>query len=361
MANGTFTDISLVTIQQSINDVLGNPNSVSRHNLLYTPVIGKAMMENRRNTIAALEDKGKEFSVDVVWVAEDGTETAGSPDVTDCSPDGEELGGYKQNYTMALTDGAEMTLKINTADYRNKFVSADEARAVALLQIDKRIAEKFNKYCYDFLVANIGTSVYSPETLGSVTNNSSGIEVPYANYTGDKLIPEMVVANEVNKLGGSFFIGGPLFHIEWQNATKNSANAEGKGTAARWADLSWYFDNQKMAGVSGSPVFQVSPLSYMIAMKNRHEAAPREIKGSDQFNIVYSFESNFIPGMMIDIQESHACSGSDYLHPVITLTGRVYYKGYLNPKGIQGAISGVQPAETANSGIVKWFRGAQAS
>ena len=74
MANGDFSDIDLVSIQMSINDVLGNPNSVTRHNLNYNPAIAKAMLENHRNTISKLEDKNKEFTVQVVWLQEsDGT------------------------------------------------------------------------------------------------------------------------------------------------------------------------------------------------------------------------------------------------------------------------------------------------
>ena len=142
---------------------------------------------------------------------------------------------------------------------------------------------------------------------------------------------------------------------------KDAANDNGKGTGARWNELNWYFDNRKMAALSGKPIFQVSPLAYAAAIKNRHDAAPKEIKGKDQYAVVYTLANPYLPGVSVDIYESHQCSGSDRLHPVITWTFTLHYKHFLNPKGVQAAISGIQPAETANSGILKWFQGAQAS
>lgn len=344
MANGTFTDAALLNLQRDINTVLGDDNSVTRHDLGYKPNTGLALLNNQTNIIQEVKESGKDYTVDIIWLQEDGTAAVTNPDITVCEPTGEQLGAYKESKTILSTDGAEVTLEHDFGIMKGLYASDEEARKIIILKGMKILSKKFNDDCYSFLGANIGTSQYAPETFTPSANNGSGIQIGASDFTGDIIIPELANSAMVNRLGNYFLIGGAFWAAKYDYAVTKGADDNGRGSSSFFNRERWNFDVEKFAADAKRPLYQVSPKAYMSIIKNRHAPGVRALPDDKS---AYMLPNPYLPGTFVDVLEQRTCSATDASEVRIAWTFRVNYKNFLNPKSV---ITG----EATNTGIIKF-------
>lgn len=306
-----------------------------------------AVKANSTATFRELENPEKENQVIVNFI--NPCAVAVEDCESNCDLTEPELETAGKTYTLDLCK--KTGFSVDAEKLRTNTYSVEEVAARGLAQAIKVLDEWWAQQVLVKLKAFAGINV-SPEPFTYAAGTTT---VPAANYNVS-LIPEIMYDAMMNKLGNAFYIDNGGLWVPYTNAQLNAGNLDGKGDAARIAQLRMYFDpfNFGPAGLT-EDTFAVSSSAIAFTTKTRNPDTPQVIGGSVQ-QTRYTVPSSVIPGVKYDVYYTLKCTTvSGKAH--IVHSWRVETNGgiFLNPEGCPVVIGGNTYTPT---GVLSYTKGA---
>jgi hypothetical protein len=306
-----------------------------------------AVKRNSSATFRELEDSDKENTVIVTFINPCAVAVADC--TTDCTIAGNELESGSKTYTLDLCK--EVVFTVDAEKTRTNAYSVEELSARGLAAAVKALDEWWAQQILIKLHAFEGINVDpAPYTYAAGTTT-----IPNASYNLS-VIPNIMYDAMVNKLNSPYYINNGDLWVAWTNAQLNAANLDGKGDAARAAQLNMYFDpfNFSASGTTES-IFAVSSSAVAFVTKTRYSSTPVLVGGSVQ-QTRYTVPSSVIPGVAYDVIYTLACTSVGAVAHV-KHSWKVKTQGgiFLNPEGCPVTISAVTYNPT---GVLSYTHGA---
>lgn len=306
-----------------------------------------AIKENSTARFRELENPEKENQVVVNFinpcavVAEDCE--------SNCDLTQDELESGAKTYTLDLCKKSGFS--VNAEKLRTNTYTVEEVAARGLAQAIKVLDEWWAQQNLVKVNAFAGINV-SPEPYTYAAGTTT---IPAANYNVSA-IPEIMYDAMINKLGNAFYIDNGGLWVPWTNAQLNAGNLDGKGDAARIAQLKMYFDpfNFGPAGLTAD-TFAISSSAIAFVTKTRNPDIPTVIGGQVQ-QTRYTVPSSVIPGVKYDVYYTLKCTTVNGKANIVH-SWRVETNGgiFLNPEGCTVTISSVNYNPT---GVLSYTKGA---
>lgn len=306
-----------------------------------------AVKANSSATFRELENPEKENTVVVNFINPCAIVAEDCESNCDLTQDELESGGKTYVLNLCKKSG----FSVNAEKLRTNTYSVEEVAARGLAQSVKVLDEWWSQQILASLHSFAGINVSPlPGTYAAGTTT-----IPAVNYNVG-LIPEIMYDAMLNKMGNAFYINNGDLWVPYTNAQLNAGNLDGKGDAARIAQLKMYFDpfNFGPAGITEN-IFAVADSAVAFVTKTRNSDSPTVIGGSVQ-QTRYTVPSSVIPGVKYDVYYTLKC---------ITVSGkaqivhswRVETIGgiFLNPEGCPVTVSAVVYNPT---GVLSYTKGA---
>lgn len=286
-----------------------------------------ALKQNQTATFRELENPEKDNQVVINFINPCAVEVEDCESNCDLTEPELEVGG--KTYTLDLCK--KTGFSINAEKLRTNTYNSEEVAAKGLARSIQKLDEWWAQQVLVKLKAFAGINV-SPEPFTYAAGTTT---VPAADYNVS-LIPEIMFDAMMNKLGSAFYIDNGGLWVPWTNAQLNAGNLDGKGDAARIAQLKMYFDpfNFAAAGITDD-TFAVANGAVAFVTKNRHTPNPEVIGGSVQ-QTRYTVPSSVIPGVNYDVYYTLKCITNGTTGKAeIVHSWRVETNGgiFLNPEG----------------------------
>lgn len=345
MAAGDFSPSALLSIKLKAEQMW--TDSRLAQDFKANAAAAVAVKANSTATFRELENPEKDNTVIVNFinpcaiVAEDCE--------SNCDLTEPELETAGKTYTLDLCK--KTGFSVNAEKLRTNTYSVEEVAARGLAQAIKTLDEWWSQQVLVKLKAFAGINV-SPEPFTYAAGTTT---VPAANYNVS-LIPEIMYDAMMNKLGNAFYIDNGGLWVPYTNAQLNAGNLDGKGDAARIAQLRMYFDpfNFGPAGLT-EDTFAVSSSAVAFTTKTRNPDTPEVIGGQVQ-QTRYTVPSSVIPGVKYDVYYTLKCTTVNG-KANITHSWRIETNGgiFLNPEGCPVVIGGNTYTPT---GVLSYTKGA---
>jgi len=345
MAAGDFSPSALLSIKLKAEQMW--TDSRLAQDFKANAAAAVAVKANSTATFRELENPEKENQVIVNFI--NPCAVAVEDCESNCDLTEPELETAGKTYTLDLCK--KTGFSVDAEKLRTNTYSVEEVAARGLAQAIKVLDEWWAQQVLVKLKAFAGINV-SPEPFTYAAGTTT---VPAANYNVS-LIPEIMYDAMMNKLGNAFYIDNGGLWVPYTNAQLNAGNLDGKGDAARIAQLRMYFDpfNFGPAGLT-EDTFAVSSSAIAFTTKTRNPDTPQVIGGSVQ-QTRYTVPSSVIPGVKYDVYYTLKCTTvSGKAH--IVHSWRVETNGgiFLNPEGCPVVIGGNTYTPT---GVLSYTKGA---
>ena len=346
MAAGDFSASALIQIKLKAEQMWTDSRMMADKKANATAAV--AVKTNSTARFQILTDPDKENTAKVTFI----NPCAVTPQdcTTDCDIDGNELETGGKDYALDLCK--EVPFSVNAEKLRTNTYTVEEVAAEGLAAAIKELDEWWAQQVLVKLKAFSGINVDPlPWTYAAGTTT-----IPLAQYNVDA-IPEIMNDAILNKMSSNaYYINNGDLWVAWLKAQLNAGNAEGKGDAAKIAQLRMYFDqfNFGPAGITES-IFAVSPSAIAFVTKTRHSDSPQVVGGLIQ-QTRYTVPSSVIPGVKYDVFYSLKCktvNGQENLYH----SWKVKTRGgiFLNPEGCPVVVGGNTYTPT---GVLSYTKGA---
>jgi hypothetical protein len=345
MAAGDFSASALLAIKLKAEEMWADSRLAADFKANAAAAV--AVKQNSTARFRMLEDRDKDNQVEVTFlnpcavVAEDCE--------SDCDLTEPELESGKKTYTLSLCK--KTGFSVDQEKTRTNSYSVEEEAARGLAQAVKVLDEWWAQQVLVKLKSFSGINV-APEPYTWAAGTTT---VPSANYNVS-LIPELMYDSMLNKMSNVYYVDNGGLWVPWTNAQLNAGNLDGKGDAARIAQLKMYFDpfNFAPAGLT-EDTFAVSANAVAFITKNRHSDTPEVIGGLVQ-QTRYTIPSSVIPGIKYDVFYTIKCftvGGKEAIRHIWRV--RTIGDVFLNPEGCPVTISAVTYNPT---GVLSYSKGA---
>lgn len=345
MAAGDFSPSALLSIKLKAEQMW--TDSRLAQDFKANAAAAVAVKANSTATFRELENPEKENQIVVNFINPCAVTAEDCESNCDLTEPELETGG--KTYTLDLCK--KTGFSVNAEKLRTNSYSVQEVAARGLAQAIKVLDEWWSQQVLVKLKAFAGINV-SPEPFTYAAGTTT---VPAANYNVS-LIPEIMMDAMMNKLGNAFYIDNGGLWVPYTNAQLNAGNLDGKGDAARIAQLRMYFDpfNFGPAGLT-EDTFAVSTSAVAFVTKTRNPDTPEVIGGQVQ-QTRYTVPSSVIPGVKYDVYYTLKCTTVNG-KANITHSWRVETNGgiFLNPEGCPVVIGGNTYTPT---GVLSYTKGA---
>lgn len=260
-----------------------------------------AVLQNQTATFEPLLDRNKDNKLAVVFL--DTCDIVDEACVVNCAIDGDPVKSTAVEYTLDLCRKVDFSvdeteLRGNTYDMQQV---AAKAQAKALKALDEYLNTQTLLRLKQFAGVNVAPSPYVFNAANMTT------QVPYAAYQSPKIVTQMLRQAYMNKMGTPYYIDNGSLWDAWQDAKFDSGNGEGKGNAARIAQLAMYFDlfGFAKAGLQ-EDTFMISNGAVAIGTRVTHSDTPVEMLGNVQ-QTWYTVSSPTLPGVKYDVFYTYRC------------------------------------------------------
>lgn len=268
---------------------------------------------------------------------------------SNCDITADELESGGKTYTLDMCKEAKFS--VDAEKLRTNTYSVEEVAARGLAQAIKTLDEWWAQQVLVKLKAFAGINV-SPEPY----TYAAGTTTVPANQYNVSMIPEIMFDAMMNKMGNAFYIDNGGLWVPFTNAQLNAGNLDGKGDAARIAQLRMYFDpfNFGPAGLT-EDTFAVSSSAMAFTTKTRNQDSPQVIGGTVQ-QTRYTVPSSVIPGVKYDVFYALKCVTKNGKEALVH-AWKVQTRGgiFLNPEGCPVTIDNVVYTPT---GVLSYSKGA---
>lgn len=345
MAAGDFSASALLAIKLKAESMWADSRLAQDYKANAQTAV--AVKTNSTARFAMLEDRDKENQVIVNFI--NPCAVAVQDCTTDCTVVGAELESGGKTYTLDMCK--EVTFSVDAEKTRTNTYTVEEEAASGLAFAIKALDEWWAQQNLVKLKAFAGINV-SPEPYTYAAGTTT---VPAAQYNVS-MIAEMMYDAMMNKLGNAYYIDNGGLWVPWTNAQLNAGNLDGKGDAARIAQLRMYFDpfNFGPAGLT-EDTFAVSSSAIAFVTKVRNSDTPVEVGGKVN-QTRYTVPSSVIPGVKYDVYYSLTCTSVGAQEHLVH-TWKVKTRGgiFLNPEGCTVTVSAVNYNPT---GVLSYSKGA---
>jgi hypothetical protein len=324
---GVFTETLLQNVRLMADAIMFN----DRIKLQYSPQaeVLNALPRIQTARITPLENREKDYTVEVEWMNACGMEVTSCTSCTTCDT---ETSTNVQTYSLTQCD--QTCFQVDENVFLTNDFNAAEAIAKGLLRADALLVESIAQYMVAVLNANDGVNVQGTRGIGTVVGNTT--QIAAANWTA-AAIPYVISVGQSNRFTSPVFLSGMNMYEAWLTANLNSGNDNGKGAQAMFNTMPFYFDIVNIDAVN-TPTY----ISYLIstgalafASKAYHTPQMRTMS----WGKTYSMPSRFLPGLMIDVLVKEECTEHNLNKMDFILNTK--YDILVNPTGCDGTNTGI--------------------
>jgi hypothetical protein len=350
MAAGDFSATALQDVYIELDRMFPG-NRTQKENVTEVET-ARAILENQTAQFEILENKIKDYEVQVTWL-----DTCGIT-ARECTPDctitGPELESKKQLYTLDLCQ--EAAFSVDLEKFRTNTLTREDVVPKGIA----RIMEELDKYVAEQAALKLDASAgYNSYVNGYTWDNANKTTVIPATDYNRKIAAYLMLAARRNRITNPYMIDDGNIWQDLQNALIDSGNSDGKGDGIRAQMQRWYYDFVTFlaAGVPEN-TFMVDPNAIGIANKTRWAPTPTSLP--DEVAAM-SVPSRNLPGIEYDLYTQTVCQanadndGSKYVQSF-----KVKFKGgvFVNPNncGLTVDISGT-PTTVYSNGILAFRKG----
>lgn len=351
MAAGDFSATALQDMYIELDRMFPG-NRTQKENVTEVET-ARAILENQTAQFELLENKVKDYDVQVTWV-----DTCGIT-ARECTPDctitGPELESKKQLYALDLCQ--EAAFSVNLEKFRTNQLTREDIVPKGIA----RIMEELDKFIAEQSASKLDASAgYNVFPNGYTWDNANKTTViPAADYNR-KLAVYLALTARRNRMSNPYVIDDGGLWMDLQEALIDAANSDGKGDGIRATMQRYYWDFVNF-GAAGVPenTFMIDPNAIGIAHKVRWNPAPTNLP--DEVAAM-SVPSRNLPGIEYDLFTQTVCEPNETTNESeYRQSFKVKFRGgiFVNPNncGMTVTIGGV-PTTVYSNGILAFRKGA---
>lgn len=294
---GVFSETTLQSVRLMVDEAMLDVNLKRDYEPKWETL--KAITENQTAKVKALENKDKDYTVEVEFPHACSLEVA---DNVACETGGVDVSTNVKSYT--LSKSKMVKFDIDEIDYRSNDFEAAQLMAKAFLAADKALVEQINKTAIASLFANKGTNSYAG-SIGTISGTDTNIAP--ANWTA-ATIPYFQHVAVHNEIKNPFIINGDNLFEAYAKAAFDSGNADGKGDVAAYNYMKMYWDIPTMDTESSAVVsYMVDKGAMFFASRSKYPEQMQTLTWGKR----WTMPSQFVPGLIYDVLLEEACS-SDF-------------------------------------------------
>lgn len=301
-----------------------------------------AVLKNQTAQFKVLDNRDKDLSVDIMFIDACGAEAVDCE--ATCQIDAPELAANKINIVPNICKEAKF--KIDVTKLRKSEYTESELVLNGYAKMQKALDEFWAQQILVKLKTFAGVNVApAPFTYDGVNKTTL---VPTADYNL-KLLANWIQQAELNNIADPYMIDNGHLFLDLLNARFDSGNLDGKGLAARMAELERILTidqyNFAKAGLA-EDTFMIAAGAVAFKTVNKHPDAPTLVGGKVQ-RLLSTLPSNLLEEVKYDLTYEVSCevvnNEEHYFH---TWRARTNGLVELNPKGCPVTIGGVTSEPT---------------
>lgn len=338
---GAFNETTLQNIRMLAENLTGFDVNIKKQLQPQADIL-KAIWANQTARLTYLEDKKKDFTVEVEWLNACGLETRSC---TPCTFGGTELSSNTQTYTMS--NCKEVAFSVNENDFRGNDFDMEQAVALGFLKADKELIEEFPAWIVAQIEANKGVNAFTGGK-GNVVSTETYISAPYWDA---KLMAYFARAAKVNKFNSPYLLDGSNLYEQQWNAEQMRGNADGKFDSAAFSTMPYFVDLVNIDSINTPDLKTYMIDGGSIAIANKALYTPTVATYTDQkrYSMRSALAAAFGGNLEYDVRYTTTCSGNTFIHEfVVMLRAGVYVAPAGCTSGETGILSFTCGAAPAN-------------
>lgn len=336
MAAGDFTPALLQTVVTNA-DAIWEDSQQKRKYTAQAKAL-QVVLANQTAVLAPLTDRDKDNELSLIWT--DSSDIVASNGVPNCDLSEPELVALSKPYALDIRKKAGFSIdreKLRKSKL-DRVELAAKGQLISLKELDEIFAQTLVSRLSGFAGVNVSNKF---GTVAGTTTN-----VPAAKYTALEMVPEIIRAAILNRMGSDFYAldGGELF-ADLIRARARALNDDAKEDLSLFDQLNITSDlfNFATAGIS-EDLFVVAKSAVAVGSK---------VRNSDQMEVLpgkvaqtrYTVDSpTFGPAVKYDAYYQLSCmvpNGSDREHIMDTWRFELNGGIWLNPEGLSSTNTGV--------------------
>lgn len=289
-------------IQKIADDVWDDP--MKNNDLIADVISARAVLENQAVRLVEMQDKNKNYEVQVEWLTKCNADTQSCSD--DCDITGEDATPSCEHYDMDCLQ--ESNFKVPLRHYRERTIDLQQAIAFNKLIHMRVLDEYVAQYIVTGILSCAGTNLF---TGGPGTVVGTTTFIPPQSWD-DSIWGYFDQVRRLNKMRNVYGITGNNLYQLLFNRPLEAGNANGSGNFRKMQTIRMYQDPENVETISPGDTFLLhkSAVAFVNKAWNPLNAANAINRAGNYWE--WSEESMNIPGVFYDITLKETCEGNEF-------------------------------------------------